>query len=251
MKTRSILINLCVFTFLFTTSCFNKSAKQEATGKDEVNANDSTEILRAVFKTNKKKIEYEVSVRKGTKIKHGIQKRFYPHGSLYSKINYKDGKKSGMAYTYYQEYSGAEPKVWKAQPYTDSKLNGICKRYHKNGKIQAEYEYYKGYPAIGLKEWKESGDPVKLPRLKISKEVINHQTYLSVKMSNNAKSVKYYEGNLLDGKYVTKNIIPLSTKNGVGEFTIPHTSTKKSVTIIALISTRYRNKYYVAETVKL
>ena len=251
MKAKAIILNLSIFTLIVTSSCFNQSEKKNSASKNEVSVNDTTEILKAPFKNNRNKVEYEVSVKKGTKIKHGIQTRFYDHGSVYSKINYKNGKKNGMAYTYYPEYKDAEPKVWKEQPYIEGKLSGICKRYHKNGKLQAEYEYYEGFPAIGLKEWKETGDPINLPTLKVNKEVINHQTYLSASMSNNAKNVKYYEGTLLNGKYVTKNIIPLLTKDGVGELTIPHTSNKKNVTIIAMLSTRYRNTYYVAQTVNL
>ncbi len=251
MKVKAHFFVLSIISLLITVSCFNPSEKKKTASGEDVSVNDTTEILKAPFKNNRNKVEYEVSVKKGTKIKHGIQTRFYDHGSVYSKINYKEGKKSGMAYTYYPEYKGAEPKVWKEQPYVNGKLSGICKRYHKNGKIQAEYEYYEGFPAVGLKEWKDSGDPVTLPRLNVSKEVINHQTYLKASMSNNAKNVKFYEGTLLNGKYVTKNIVPLLTKSGVGELTIPHTSNKKNVTIIAVLSTRYRNTYYVAKTVNL
>lgn len=238
------------FLLLILPSCFNKPAKQEVANAENI-VNDTTEILKVPFSNNPSKIEYEISVLKGTKTMHGIRKRFYPHGSVYSEGRYVNGKKNGITYTYYQEYGGAKPKIWKEQPYVDGKMEGICRRFHKNEKLQAEYEYKGGLPAIGFKEWNESGKEVTLPKLNLTKEVVNHQTYISARMSNNTKNVKYYSGNLVEGKFVPKNLIPLFTKDGKGELTIPHTSNQKSVTIIAELSTRYWNKYNISKTIRL
>ncbi len=235
---------------VFFNSCFLINSKQEVAETD-VNANDSLEVVNVPFKHNPKKIEYEIQVLKGTKVIHGVKKRFYEHGSMYSQIPYKKGKKHGTAYTYYQEYKGGKPNIWKEQPYTEGKLDGVCHRYHRNGKMQSEYEYKKGLPEIGLKEWKESGEEVKLPKLIVTKEIVNHQIHIKARMSNKAKNVKYYSGKLVEGKYVPKNQVPLLTKNGIGELTVPHTSTQKSVTVTAILNTRYRNTYYTAKTIYL
>ena len=121
----------------------------------------------------------------------------------------------------------------------------------KNGKIQAEYDYKEGLPGIGFKEWDESGKEINLPELILSKEVINHQTYVTASMSNKTKNVAYYVGPLVDGKYISKNKLPLLLNEGRGELTIPHTSTQKSVTITAELTSKYRNSYYVSKTLKL
>ena len=111
-------------------SCFNQTERKEPTGQ-ESSLNDTTEVVQVPFKNSPSKIEYEVSVKKGTKVMHGIRKRFYPHGSVYSEINYKNGKRNGLAYTYYQAYGGDKPQVWKEQLYVNGQLDGTCRRFHK------------------------------------------------------------------------------------------------------------------------
>ena len=245
MKT---ILTFAAILILFS-SCINKSAKNGDAKNETVN--DSIQIVKNPFKNNPDKIEYEIPILKGTKLRHGVQKRFYPHGSLYSKIPFTRNVRNGTAYTYYKAYNGAKPAVWKEQIYVNGKLDGLCKRYHEDGTLQAEYNYKKGLPGIGLKEYNKSGKEIKHPTLILSKNNSNGYIQIKIKMSNNTKNVKYYTSVLIEGRYLSDNKKKIKVTNGVGEILIPASTNKKSITVIAIMSTRYHNKYITYKTISL
>lgn len=238
-----------IFILSVFLSCSNPSTKKEE--KQDHSENDSIQIVRNPFKHDASIIEFEIPILKGTKLRHGVQKRFYSNGDLYSQIPYTRNVRNGIAYTYYQTFGKGAPMVWKEQPYINGKLDGICKRYYEDGKIQAEYEYKSGLPAIGLEEYSKSGKEINQPTLILSKKNSNGYIQINARMSNNTKKVEMFTGVLVDGKYVSDNKKEVMVKNGVGEILIPATSNVKSVTVIATISTRYDNTYYTAETISL
>jgi len=243
MKINRILVLLALILCL---GC-NHSKNRPGKSSDVKNEKDSISIITKPYKNSRNVTEYEIPVLKGTNIQHGIQKRYYLHGSIYSEIPYVQGKREGIAKTYYPAAKDAKPAVWKEQPYENNELNGICRRYHRNGALQAEYEYKNGLPAVGLKEYTISGKPVKLPGLILSKNDAGVYYYVTARLSNNEKNVDYYIGDLVDGKYLPENLKGLQVKNGVGEILLP-LNTKK-VTITAEMYTEYRNKYLVSKTI--
>lgn len=232
---------------LFISSC-NTSPKQptDETTKPE---NDSTEIAIKYYKGTTDLVEYEIPILKGTKIRRGIQKRYYRNGSLYSAIPYTNDKRTGTAYTYYPASPEFKPSVWKEQNYENNLLNGICKRYHNDGTLQSEYEYKNGDPAIGMKEYSKSGKLLKQPTLIVSANRTASGYYVSARLSNDLQEVDYFIGNLVEGKYLPKGLKGLQVKNGMGEVMVA--TSKKSITITAVFSTRYRNKCLVSKTIKL
>ena len=151
---------------LILVACTSSPQKSEEEPSTEID--DGIQVVRKPYR-NSEQIEYEIPVVRGTEIKHGIQKRFYLHGSLYSTIPYVAGEKQGVAYTYYQASLEEEPQVWKEQPYENNLLHGVCKRYHRDGTLQAEYEYKNGLRAVGLKEYTESGKEIEEPKLSLTK----------------------------------------------------------------------------------
>lgn len=243
--------SILIFTLIVVlfSSCSNTSTKN--TDKQDSTVNDSIQIVKNPFKNDHSKIEYEIPILKGTKLRHGVQKRFYSNGDIYSKIPYIRNVKNGVAYTYYKSYGKSNPAVWKEQPYVNGKLDGLCKRYHEDGTLQAEYFYKSGLQAVGLKEFSKSGKEIKLPTLILSKKNVGGFIQIKAKMSNNTKKVKYYTGTLVEGKYVSKNKKEVSTKSGVGEISISAASGQKSVTVIATMSTKYYNKYITSKTISL
>ncbi len=234
------------------SSCFLVNPKSnDKNNTASANANDSTEIFNMSFKHKPNVVEYEVSVLKGTKTKHGIKKRFYEHGSVYSETPYIKGKRNGISYTFYQAYDDKKPVVWKEQPFIDGVLSGTCRRFHRNGQLQSEYQYSNGLPAIGIKVWKDSGKEVELPKLIVTKKETNGLIFINVRISNNTKKVKYFTGNLIKGKYFPKNMKSILENDGVGELLVHGNSNQKSVTIVAALKTPYRNTYYLVKTVEL
>ena len=237
---------LYVFIILLLAAC--NSEPKKAIQKSNKAKNDSIQIIKKPYK-NSTKTEYEIPVFRGTQMKHGIQKRYYLHGSLYSAIPYDHGQKHGTAYTYYQAGEGVKPKVWKEQPYVNNMLHGICKRYHQDGTLQAEYEYNEGLPAIGLKEYSQSGKPLKQPTLIVTKSRVSDGFYITARLSNKSENVDYLMGELKEGKYIPKGLKPLQVKKGLGEVVVRKTTGR--VTITAVHTTRYRNKSLITKTINL
>ncbi|WP_319502246.1 hypothetical protein [uncultured Draconibacterium sp.] len=231
---------------LFLLACNSDPKKEVSENKGEEST--GLEIIKRPYR-NSDQIEYEISVVKGTAIKHGIQKRYYLHGSLYSAIPYIAGKKQGVAYTYYQAALDREPQVWKEQPYEEDELNGTCKRYHRDGTLQAEYEYKNGLRAVGLKEYTESGKEIEEPKLLLTKHRVATGYLIEARLSEDYDNVDYFIGELTEGKYLPQKMKGLQTRNDVGEIIVSQTS--GSVTITAEYSTRYQNRGVVSNSINL
>ncbi|WP_303921150.1 toxin-antitoxin system YwqK family antitoxin [Draconibacterium sediminis] len=231
---------------LFLVAC-NSEPKREAPENTSEESN-GLEIVKRPYR-NSEKIEYEISVVKGTTIKHGIQKRYYLHGSLYSTIPYVAGKQQGVACTYYQAALDSEPQIWKEQPYEEDELHGICKRYHRDGTLQAEYEYKNGLRAVGLKEYTESGKEIEEPKLILTKHRVATGVLIQARLSDTYDNVDFYIGELTEGKYLPQNMKALQTRNDVGETVVSQTS--GTITITAEYSTRYRNRGVVSNSINL
>ncbi len=242
---KQVLFCLTVLSFIIV-SCSSESKKTNP--KSDQTQNDSIQVIEKPYK-NSTKTEYEIPVLKGSTMKHGIQKRYYLGGSLYSTIPYDHGLKQGTACTYYQAAPGNEPQVWKEQPYVHNQLSGICKRFHRDGTLQAEYEYKDGLPAVGLKEYSESGKPLSQPSLVVTKSKVNNGYYITARLTDNLEKADYYFGDLKHGKYLPKNLKAMQVKQGLGEIVVYKES--GSVTITAVYSTRYRNRGLVSKTIKL
>ena len=232
-----------ILTIILFIGCNTSVNRQDISS----NENDSISIIIKPYENSRNVTEYEIPVLKGTKIRQGVQKRYYLHGSLYSEIPYVQAKREGLAKTYYPAALDNTPTIWKEQSYKNNELNGICHRYHRDGKLQAEYEYKDGFPAVGLKEYSTSGKPIKLPALILSKSNTGVYYYVTAQMSDNKKSADYFIGDLIEGKYLPENLKGLQVKNGVGEILLP-LDTKK-VTITAVMFTEYKNKYLVSKTI--
>lgn len=241
------LILLLLLAFAMQ-SCFSEK-KEKNQGQP---TNDTITVIKKPFPNNPKKIEYEIPVLTGTQKRHGLQKRYYSHGSLYSEINYLHNKRVGVAKTYYPTYGKKAPQVWKLQPYINGKLDGMCKRFHKNGKLQAEYLYKKGLKSTVFKEYTNKGKPIKQPELIVKKTKRDGEWVLTMYMSNKSRSVQFLKGNLVEGKFLTANLEKIKPNSkGIAKTFVSTQSGLKHVTITAVMSTRYRNKYIVSKTIKI
>jgi len=247
-KTTMKLKLIVIFSAVLCTSSCSTKTKNNSTSETKTE-NDGIEIVYKPYKHTTDLIEYEIPIVKGTSIKHGIQKRYYRNGSLYSTIPYLKGIREDTAYTYYLGTEGVKSKIWKQQVYENDKLNGICKRYHDNGELQAVYEYKNGLPAIGLKEYSRTGKELEQPQLILNSNRVQSGIYISAKLTKPMSNVDFYLGELVEGKYFPENLKGLQIKNGVGEVIVD--ASIMSVTITAFYSTRYSNRGLVTKTIRL
>lgn len=249
MKNLALLIGLLL---ILSVSCINQGAKRLEQEQKLKAEQDSITIFEKPFQDDPSKIEYRIPILKGTKLRHGVQERYYRHGSVYSKIPYTKNIRHGIAYTFYKAYNDDEPKIWKKQPYVNGKLEGTCCRFYKSGKLQAEYEYNKGLPAVGLKEYKESGELINQPYLKVNSSPTDRYYYITAELSKPKSKVTFYTGELVDGKYMPANMKKLQERDGVAELLIPKDAVKKkTATVVAVFYTRLNNKCILAKTVNL
>lgn len=245
---RVLIFSVLLFIF---SSCINQGAKRLEQQMKEDAEKDSIFVIKKPFANDPTKIEYEIPVLKGTNLRHGIQKRYYSHGSLYSEVPYIRNERNGIAYTYYKAFKNESPAVWKEQPYVNGKLNGLCKRYYSSGKLQAEYEFKDGLPAIGLKEYTESGEEISMPVLTAKSSPTSIYYYVTAQLSKSNNKTTFYIGELIEGKYMPENMKKMQERNGVAEILIPREGGQKTVTVIAVFTTRLSDQCILAKTINL
>jgi len=192
--------------------------------------NDSIIVKQKHFNNDPNSpVEWKVGMKKtpeGTYVRHGKSVRYTKSQTLAEVIYYKNNKKEGIRLTYH-----STGKVYKEQPYVNGRLDGICKRYDRKGIITAEYPYKNGLPGIGLIEYTNLGKTRPVPSISIQKvdNIRANGTY-SLKLSlkgdgvERIKSVEFYEGKLVEGKYYHKNLSPIknvSSKKGELKINVP------------------------------
>lgn len=221
---------LLLFVLITTTACQFLGSNGSKTKSNGVQNSDGTIIKKKHFNNDPYgPVEWKVSVKAeedGSTIRHGLSTRYSKNGKVYEKINYADNKKHGKRLTYH-----STGKVWKEQSYVEGKLDGLCKRYDRNGKLSAEYTYKAGLPAVGLKEFTNLGKERIQPTIKIEKldQIASANKYklkLSLTGENlkRIKSVDFYMGDLIEGKYFHNNLNPAkpnSSKTSEFSFEVP------------------------------
>ena len=239
-----LVISTLLLSVLFI-GCQFSGGKKEAAGSAK---NDSTRVVLKHYNDDPSSpVEWKIPMKMdkdGKFVKHGTAIRYSKTGKVYEKIPYVMGKKEGVRLTYH-----TTGKVYKEQPYENNKLNGTCKRYDREGKITAEYPYRNGMLGIGLVEYTNLGKKRPVPYISVvKKDMINStgeyilELSLKGKGADRIKSVQFYEGKLIEGKYFHKNLMPakkVSSKRGEIIFELPKgASINKTINIIAYAKTK-------------
>jgi len=256
MKTQ-LIISTIIFGLLIA-GCQTSGNK---TKKVPTVKNDSIRIITKNFNDNPgSPVEYKIPMKlddHGKFVKHGTTVRYLKSGKVAAKTSYVMGKKEGVRLTYH-----STGKVYKEQPYKNNKLNGICKRYDRQGNITAEYPYKGGVPGIGLIEYTNLGKKRPVPVISIVKkdEITTTGKYklllsISGKGKERVKSVQFYQGKLIEGKYFHNNLTPvrnLSSKKGEIVFELHKGAVlNKTINIVAVITTTTKLKLIIQKSVKV
>jgi hypothetical protein len=183
-------------------------------------------------------------------IPHGSSKQYFKNGKLFEESEYVNGILHGISKKYYEDGT-----LSSEIPYDSGRVNGIQKKYRKDGTLAFEAPYYYGKPCVGLKEYYLSGDPVvDYPKIVITgkDEILKNDRYtLLISLSNKGKSVEYFRGNLVDGKYVDENSESIISVQGIGQinyFLPPGAFVMEKINLIAKIKTDLGNYYYAEKT---
>ncbi|MCU4176996.1 toxin-antitoxin system YwqK family antitoxin [Carboxylicivirga sp. N1Y90] len=205
-------------------------------------------------------IEWKISMKpsaEGSAVRHGKSIRYTKSGKVAEVINYVENKKEGKRLTYH-----STGKIYKEQSYLNNKLDGVCKRYDREGKLVAEYPYKGGLPGVGLKEFTNLGKERPAPVLSLKKvdKIRTNGSYVVVcsltgEGAKRIKSVEFYQGDLLDGKYQhrnLKNVKKLSGKSGEFSIALPKgASVNKTLNFVAVASTSAGLKYIIQKKITI
>jgi hypothetical protein len=216
--------------------------------RDTINVDEFTGVKKFY---DQERLVKDITYKKG--VKEGICHNYYEDGRLKSTIIYSNNLKTDTAKWYYPE-----GMVYRATPYKDDKINGIQTKYYKSGRKQAELPYVNSLRTPGLKEYYENGSEVDgIPSIETD---INDAYYnshgivrLILKLSNSSKNVKFYKGSLIDGAFDEEKCKDITISSGMGyiELAKNDTTGRGYVDVIAVYTTRFRNKEIITMRVKL
>ena len=241
----SLLTILSVLLFLAACS---SSVTQE--GKQEARE-DGVQVVKKNYDNGSplSEVEYKDGVR------HGIAKNFYKTGELHTEMIYQNGKKEGEAKWYYKDGT-----VYQTTSYENDLAQGTRKRFHRNGELMAEIPFLNGHPGSGLREYTESGKPSsKHEALDIAFKTVNNiattgEFKLQMSVTEGKKKVKFYMGDLLEGKYLHDDLLEIPAKSGVGEYIVrltPGTFVSRDMNIIAEAKTHLGNPHIIQKTYRM
>jgi antitoxin component YwqK of YwqJK toxin-antitoxin module len=235
------------------------------TGCDHIN-NVTQAVAKKVAASNEH--TEKPSTKKKQPKKDGLVVNKRKDGSILSELNLKDGKLHGPAKDYYADgtlhaeftyeagvlekelkWYHKNGKLYKVTPYLHGKIHGTEKIFSTEGKLLAEQPYKNGFPGVGLKEYSSEGNVLPSKLTIVIEEVDNialkREFVVKISLSDKARNVKFYTGQLSEGKYMNDNLIGILTKGGVGEIRYsvpPGFYTMEKLNIIAQKTTRQGGK---------
>lgn len=254
------LVLLSAIVLMAFSSCQFFGPDKKVIAKGEKNP-DGVVIKKRHFNNDPHApIEWKISMKpskEGKGIRHGKSIRYTKSGKVAEVINYVENKKEGKRLTYH-----STGKVYKEQTYLNNKLDGVCKRYDRDGKIVAEYSYKGGLPAVGLKEYTNLGKERPAPVLSIQKvdNIRTNNTYkvicsLSGDGAKRIKSVEFYQGDLLEGRYQHRNLkglTKISGKKAELSIALPKgASVNKTINFVAVAKTSSGLKYILQKKITI
>ncbi|MDT8400226.1 MAG: hypothetical protein RQ743_00910 [Bacteroidales bacterium] len=244
MKNRIIYL---IVAMIMAGACQNTDNKKEA-AEDKRESGDKEEVKKYY---SEGRLVKEVTFRND--VRNGICRNYYDDGRLKRTIWYENGLKEDTARWYYPE-----GKVYRATPYKNDKIHGVQIKYYKTGRVQATIPYKNGLRTQGLKEYLPDGrDAESYPTINhtIRDQIDTETGVLKVftQLSNESVNVRFYRGSLIEGAFDPEKCKDITTSSGMGYTELRPDSEKGKgyVDIIALYSTRFRNRKIITQRIKL
>ncbi|MGB0929219.1 MAG: toxin-antitoxin system YwqK family antitoxin [Chitinophagales bacterium] len=223
--------SLLLLAFMLLTACESGSSSSKKEG--------------LVKKTDSDGTVTEINYKEGKK--HGVAKTYYSNGNISAEIEYVEGVKQGEAKWYYKD---KDELLYQVTNFVDSKKEGLRTRYHRNGKVMVEIPYKNGGLSIGTKEFSKKGNPITdHENVKIEVQEKNQlkktgEYILELRLPRGYTKVKWYHGDLTDGSYMNEELVKIKNEKGVGTFRIkvpPNTGVTREFNIVAHAKTALGN----------
>jgi len=186
-------------------------------------------------------------------VKNGICRNYYADGRLKRTIWYESGLKEDTARWFYRE-----GKIYRSTPYRNDKIHGVQTKYYKKGRVQATIPYTNGFRAQGLKEYLPDGRkaetyPVIVENLRDLMDTGANLVRVFVRLSNESVNVRFYRGSLTDGVFDPEKCRDITTSSGMGFMELKPDAGKGKgyVSVIAVYTTRFRNKKIITKKINL
>jgi hypothetical protein len=223
---------IIILSFLFFAAC----TQQEKPAEQPVDPS-GIRVIKEHYPDGKIKSETEA---KG-KLRHGTSKEYRKDGTLENLITYENNRKQGISANYYPDgktvkteinyingYKQGEAtwyypdgKVYRKTPYVNGRITGIRTTYYESGVLQSETPYLNGQPGRGLKEYSQDGKfksyNARIQIREIDRISLDKTFTLVFSLSDQSRSVKFYQGKLTDGTYWNDQLEPIHTENGKAE----------------------------------
>lgn len=203
---------------------------------------DTTDGFKKYY-TKDGKLKIELTILNGKR--NGIARTYYKNGKVSLEMNYKAGKRDGLSKRNYEDGT-----LYQETTYKDDMIDGERKKYKENGTLMSVARFEKNQPCLGLKEILLDGTRKdNFPKIIVTpidrlKQQGVYQINLS--LSESARSVKYYIGNLSPSGCLTNNLMLLETNNKIGtiKYTLPPRGfMMQELNFVAEVETRMGNTY--------
>ncbi|MEZ4883588.1 MAG: hypothetical protein R3E32_02535 [Chitinophagales bacterium] len=198
-----------------------------------------------IKKTDDDGTRTEINYKEGKR--HGLATTYYKNGNVSAEIDYVEGEKQGEAKWFYQD---KDRLLYQVTNFEQSKKEGFRKRLYRNGQVMAEIPYHNDTLGVGTKEYNKKGELiVEHEKVKIDIKADNQlkkkgEYILELRLPKGYTKVKWYHGDLTDGKYLNKKLVEIKNEKGAGMFRMnipPNTGLTRDYNIVAHAQTALGN----------
>lgn len=237
MKFRFLILSL--FILIFTACGDVPSHRMNSSKEDSKQETNSGDVRKSYYKNG----QVKNSITFKDDEKNGPATMYYEHGQVYKEFNYKNDKKDGLV-KFYRE-SG---RLYRSTNYKRDKKHGVEKVFYPNKDLKSKISYNKGFPGNDLVEFaaygKKRNEKYKLTAEKDGKK-------FTISLNKNSEKATFYAGKLWKGKFLHEDLITISNQNGTGYLNLRPFYDKKTIDLIAVIKSRFKNPIILHKTFNL
>jgi hypothetical protein len=236
---------------LAVSACTGKSSVKKAAETDGVTAPDTGFTGIKQFMSGQYKVS-EVTFKNG--VRDGLMKTFYETGEVRTTFWYEKGLKQDSARWYYKT-----GELFRTTPYKNDTVDGIQKQFYRTGAVRARIGYSKGMRTPFIQEYHSNGKLVTgYPDIVINvtdqySSTGKFRLDLSLSDKSTSERIKFYRGELSDGRFDTTKVSLLKTIDGKASVTLTKSNTQgpRYISIIAEIPTPLGNRHIAAKKIDL